>query len=69
MGDDILVDSETLLVTDFVDLMIKPAQSFRVAHRDMLCVHVFIRVNAHTCMSIYVCIVFLKKDNNSLHTF
>jgi hypothetical protein len=22
---------------------------------------VFIRVNAHTCMSIYVCTVFLKK--------
>jgi hypothetical protein len=31
--DDVLIDNETLLVTDFVNLKIKPAQSFRYAHR------------------------------------
>jgi hypothetical protein len=31
--DDDPVDSETLLVTDFVNLKIKSAQSFRGVHR------------------------------------
>jgi hypothetical protein len=54
------VDSETLLVTDFVNLKIKPAQSFEDVHRRRVCVRVFIWMNAHTCMGIYVCTVFLK---------
>jgi hypothetical protein len=62
VGDDVPVDSETLLVTDFVNLKIKPTQSFKCAHRDRGCVYIFIGVSAHTCMSIYVCTVFLKKD-------
>jgi hypothetical protein len=60
--DDVLVDSDALLVTDFVNLKIKSTQSFRGAHKDRLCVRVFIRVSAHTYMSIYVCTVFLKKE-------
>jgi hypothetical protein len=32
------VDSEMLLVTDFVNLKIKPAQSFECAHRGSMCV-------------------------------
>jgi hypothetical protein len=59
MGGDVAVDSETLSVTDFVNLKIKPAQFFRCAHRGRVCLHVFIGVGAHTCMSI--CTVFLKK--------
>jgi hypothetical protein len=55
------IDSEVILMTDFMNLKIKPAQSFRCAHRGSMCVHVFIGVDAHTCMSIYVCTVFLKK--------
>jgi hypothetical protein len=55
------VDSEALLVADFVNLKIKPAQSFGGAHRGRVCVHVFIGVSARTCMSICVCTVFLKK--------
>jgi hypothetical protein len=39
--DDVIVDSETLLVTDFVNL-IKPAQSFKCAYRDKMCIRVFI---------------------------
>jgi hypothetical protein len=52
------VDSDALLVTDFVNLKIKPAQSFEYAYRGSVCVHVFIGVSVHTCMSIYVCTVF-----------
>jgi hypothetical protein len=59
--DDIPVDSEALFMTDFMNLKIKPAQSFGGAHRNMICVRVFIEVSAHTYMSIYVCTVFLKK--------
>jgi hypothetical protein len=58
---DVPVDSETLLVTDFVNLKIKPAQSFKNTHSDRVCAYVFIGVNARMYMSIYICIVFLKK--------
>jgi hypothetical protein len=61
VGDDVPVDSETLLVTDFVNLKIKPTQSFRGAHTSRMCIHVFIEVSARTCMRICVCTVFLKK--------
>jgi hypothetical protein len=61
VGDDVLIDSETFLVTDFVNFKIKSAQSFGSAHRGRVCVRVFIWVSARTCMSICVCTVFLKK--------
>jgi hypothetical protein len=54
VGGDVPDDSETLFMTDIVNLKIKPAQSFRCAHRDKMCVRVFIGVNAHTCINIYV---------------
>jgi hypothetical protein len=57
---DVTIDSETLLMTDFVNLKIKPAQSFRDAYKSMVCVRVFIGVSAHTYMSIYVYTVFHK---------
>jgi hypothetical protein len=41
--------------------MLKSAQSFGGIYRGRVCVRMFIGVSAHTCMSIYVCIVFLKK--------
>jgi hypothetical protein len=61
VGGNVSVDSETLFVTDLVNLKIKPAQSFGGAHRGRICVYIFIGVNAHTSMSICVCTVFLKK--------
>jgi hypothetical protein len=42
MGGDLPIDSEALLMTDFMNLKIKPAQSFRDAHRGRMCVHMFI---------------------------
>jgi hypothetical protein len=68
VGSDVPVDSETPLMTDFVNLKIKPTQSFGGAHRSTMCVRVFIGVIAHTCMSIYVCAVFLKKLEPSMTT-
>jgi hypothetical protein len=38
VGEDVPVDSETLLVTGFMNLKIKLAQSFKSAHRDSACV-------------------------------
>jgi hypothetical protein len=62
VGGDISVDSEALLVTDFMNLKIKLAQSFRGAHMGRVYVHIFIGVSACMCMSIYICTVFLKKN-------
>jgi hypothetical protein len=59
VGGDVPVDSEILLVTDFMNLKIKPPQCFRCAHKGRVCVCVFIGVSAHTCMSICVCTLFL----------
>jgi hypothetical protein len=61
VGDDVPIDSETLLLSDFVNLKIKLAQSFGCAQRGRLCVCVFIEVSDHMYMSINICIVFLKK--------
>jgi hypothetical protein len=47
-----------LLVTDFVNLKIKPAQSFRDGHTGKMYVRVFIEVSAHTYINIYVYTVF-----------
>jgi hypothetical protein len=58
--DDVTVDSKTLLMIDFVNINIKLTQSFGDAHRDKICIHVFIEISAHIYMSIYVYIVFKK---------
>jgi hypothetical protein len=61
VGGGVSVDSETLLVIDFVNLKIKPAQSFEDTHRGRVCVRVFIGVSDRMCMTICICTVFLKK--------
>jgi hypothetical protein len=58
VGDDVSVNSESLLMTDFVNLKINPTQSFRCAHRNGVYMCVFIRMSTHTYMSIYVYTVF-----------
>jgi hypothetical protein len=60
---DIPVDNE---MTDFTNLKIKSIQSFRYAHRDRMCVHVFIRPSAYMCMSICVCTVWYTKKNQTI---
>jgi hypothetical protein len=61
VGGDISVDNKTFLMTDIVNLKIKSAESFRGAHRGRMCMRMSIGVSIHTCMSICVCTVFLKK--------
>jgi hypothetical protein len=51
-GSDIPINSDALFETGFMNLKIKPTQSFRDAHRDTMCVHVFIGMRVRTCMSI-----------------
>jgi hypothetical protein len=58
---DVPINSDTLSVIDFVNLKIKPTQSFIGAHRDRMCIYIFIEVNTRMCMSIYVYTIFLKK--------
>jgi hypothetical protein len=43
--DDVPVDSEMLLVTDFVNLKIKSSQSFGGTHRGRVYIYVFIEVS------------------------
>jgi hypothetical protein len=62
--DGVPVDSETLLMTAFMNFKVKSAQSFGCAYKGRVCVRVFIEVSAHTCLSICVCTVFQKKDRN-----
>jgi hypothetical protein len=58
VGGDVPVDNEALLVTDFVNIKIKPTQSFECAHRGTMCVYVFIGMRASMCMSICIYTVF-----------
>jgi hypothetical protein len=64
VGGDVPIDNETFLMTDFINLKIKSAQSFGCAHKSMICVRIFIGINVHTYMSIYIYTVFLKKNDN-----
>jgi hypothetical protein len=52
--DDVIVDSDALLMTDFMNLKIKLAQSFKSAHRDIMYMHRFIEMSAHTCKYLYL---------------
>jgi hypothetical protein len=65
--DDVPVDSGSLLVADFMNIKIKPTQSFRGAHRGKVCVYVFIGMSACTCINIYIYAVFLKKHLLSMN--
>jgi hypothetical protein len=62
---DIPVDSDALLVTDFVNLKIKSAQSFRGAHRNRMCVRVFIEVSARVYE--YLRLYFIPKKKCYAH--
>jgi hypothetical protein len=63
--DDVFVDSETLLVTDFVNLKIKPTQSFKGAHSDRVCVY----IHRAECSYVYeyLCLYYVSKKR-LMHT-
>jgi hypothetical protein len=52
---------------EFINLKIKQTQSFGYTHKDRMYMHMFIWVNAHTCMRMYVCIMFLKRKDKVLN--
>jgi hypothetical protein len=56
VGGDVSIDSDVLMVIDFMNLKIKLTQSFGYAHRDRVCVRVFIEMSTHTCMSNVLCL-------------
>jgi hypothetical protein len=64
VGGDIYVDSETLLMIDFMDLKIKPTQSFKSGHRDRACVRVFMEMSA---MYKYMCLYCVSKKKVTYH--
>jgi hypothetical protein len=49
LGGDVPVDNETLLITDFVNLKIKSAQSFGCAHMGRMCVCVCVYIHRSEC--------------------
>jgi hypothetical protein len=57
---DVPIDNKTLLMTDFVNLKIKPTQSFTYAHKYMVYMHMFIGINTHTYMSTIFILYFSK---------
>jgi hypothetical protein len=63
MVGDVLIDSETFVMIDFVNFKIKLIQSFRCAYRFRLCVYIFVEVSAHTCIRICVYTIFLKNNH------
>jgi hypothetical protein len=65
VGGDVPVDSDALLVTDFVNLKIKSAQSFGVAHRNRVC----ICVNMDKCSYIYeyLCLYCIYKIRSGVY--
>jgi hypothetical protein len=50
--DDVSVDSETFLMTDFVNFKIKSVQFFEGAHKDRIYIYVFIEEysNIYNCV-------------------
>jgi hypothetical protein len=64
--DDVSIDSETLLVTDFINLKIKPTKSFEYAHRGRLCMRIH-RESTYMCMSICIYTIFLKKTKSLIY--
>jgi hypothetical protein len=59
--NDVLIDSDVFLVTDFINLKIKQTQSFKDIYRSRVYVCVFIVECSYIYMNICICIVFLKK--------
>jgi hypothetical protein len=57
VGGDIPIDSETFLLTDFMNLNIKSAQYFGCAHK-IGCVYIYLY---DTCINICACTELKKR--------
>jgi hypothetical protein len=65
VGGDVSVDSETLLVIDFVNLKIKPTQSFRGAHKGRMCVRACVHRGECSYIYEYLCLYHVSKKKNT----
>jgi hypothetical protein len=67
--DDVFVDSETFLVTHFINFQIKPTQSFKNIYKEKIYIHMFIKVYTHIYIykSLYICTVFFKRKVSFSH--
>jgi hypothetical protein len=61
VGGDVSINNNTFLMTDFMNLKIKPTQSFGDTHKVKIYIHMFIGMSVHTYISIYIYTMFLKK--------
>jgi hypothetical protein len=52
LGDDILIDNETLLMIDFVNLKIKLTQYFKYTYKGRVYMYMFIELIHH--INIYI---------------
>jgi hypothetical protein len=55
---DVSVDSEMLLLTDFINLKIKPTQTFRCDHRAKMCVYLFVEMSVYMCIQVFMFVVY-----------
>jgi hypothetical protein len=60
MRCDVPVDSETLLMTDFVNLKIKPAQSFGGAYMGRVCVCIYMGECSYVYEYLYLSCISKK---------
>jgi hypothetical protein len=61
MKDDVSINSNMLLLTDFINLKIKSTQSFRDAHKKSIYSYIHKDECSYIYISIYIYNVFLKK--------
>jgi hypothetical protein len=59
VGDDASIDNEALLMTNFVNLKIKSAQSFEGVYRDRM--YVYIHKDECSELYEYLCLYYIKK--------
>jgi hypothetical protein len=69
VGDDVFIDNETLLVTDFVNLKIKSVQSFRNTHRNKVCMYIHIVKYSYVYRYLRLYRVSKKHQSHPLATF
>jgi hypothetical protein len=65
--DDVFIDRETLLMTDFMNLKIKPTYSFRGVHKDMVCTCA--HIGECSCVYKDICLYCVSTKTSSLDRY
>jgi hypothetical protein len=71
MVNDVPIDSEVFLMTDFINFKIKPVPSFKDAHGDMIYVYVFIGMSTNVLYFKIICFFTVCGfwESHRLHSF